>query len=309
MSQSVQDLSLPPATLPAAQKAAGDAVSEIESGVPPLPADSADAASDPDGGDTFLKLATGSMAVSYYISTAMHVAAYVVAALVFAYIGHVLQEDTAITPLRASLDDFDRSDKQPSFEVIPALDLGAADGESNMERISNNLKVVENGLVSTLANDSMFSLLQNNELEDPGAGSFLFNVPESGLAVTKGSFTVWTEPENPRANQSYYIIIEVRLKNDTRVYRINDLSGYVVGSDRYRQKIPFDTEAPTASFFTDENKQMRQISGTERIKIRNNKVQLAIRIPGAARLVKDTIEIRSRRLREKQELELVFGAQ
>jgi aspartate carbamoyltransferase regulatory subunit len=38
-----------------------------------------------------------------------------------------------------------------------------------------------------------------------------------------------------------------------------------------------------------------------------NKVQIVIRVPGGARLVKDVITIRSRRLKEDQELELIFG--
>lgn len=257
--------------------------------------------------DTILKAATGATAVGYYMSTALHVCAYIIGAIVFAYIGQILQEDEVVTPLRASLDDFDRDAEQPSFDVVQEISVSRSESQSAIERMSNNLKVVENGLIETLDNDLTPSMLQSNDDGDSGASGFLFNLPKSGLAVTKGSFTVWTEPEQPQVRQPYMIIIEVMLKNDTKVYRVNDLSGYVVGSDDYRQKIPFDSAAPSASFFTDENNQLRRISGAETIKVRRNKVQLAIRVPGAARLVKDTIQIRSRRLRERQELELVFG--
>ena len=38
-----------------------------------------------------------------------------------------------------------------------------------------------------------------------------------------------------------------------------------------------------------------------------NRVQIIVKVPGAARLVKDVIKIRSRKLKEEQELTLVFG--
>jgi hypothetical protein len=39
----------------------------------------------------------------------------------------------------------------------------------------------------------------------------------------------------------------------------------------------------------------------------DNRVQIIVKVPGAARLVKDEIRIRSRKLKEEQELTLVFG--
>lgn len=307
MSHGVQDLSSSVPTVAAAPDSALPETSPAPGAANPV-ADQAEP--ETEGDESLLKYATGAAAIGYYLSMAMHLVAYAAAAIVFTWIGQVLNEDDVVTPIRASLDDFDRNAEQPKFEVVPEVTMGGADGESSIQRISSNLSEVENGLIDTLANDALPSLLNNNDNDDSsGAGAFLFSLPESGLAVTKGSFTVWTEPEKPQVRQPYYIIIEVRLKNDTKIYRVNDLSGYVVGSDKYRQKIPYDIDAPSASFFTDEDKKLQQISGAEKIKVRHNKVQLAIRVPGAGRLVKDIIQIRSRRLREKQDLELVFGQQ
>ena len=237
--------------------------------------------------DSVLKLAAGTTAFGYYLSTLLHLLAYGTAAIVFAYVGQILQEDDVVTPIRASLDDFDRNAEQPKFEVVQEVSLGSSDGESEIERLSNNLQAVENGLVEAMDRDMMPSLLANNDdaKDDSGAGAFLFKIPESGLAVTKGSFTVWTEPERPASLQPYMIIIEVRLREGSRVYRINDLSGYVIGSDGYKQKIPVDIEAPNNAFFTDENQRLRKLSNSAQLKVRNNKVQLAIKVPGARRLV------------------------
>ena len=150
-------------------------------------------------------------------------------------------------------------------------------------------------------------MLKGRDDEGLEGEGFLFKLPESGLAVTKGSFTVWTEPEQPRPREPYLIIIEIRLKDKIKRYRINDLSGTVTGSDRYRQRIPYDARTPDASFYTDETTRMKKLSGSEQLKVRDNKVQLAIRVPGARQLVRDTIQLKSRRLRETQTLELVFG--
>lgn len=257
--------------------------------------------------ESFLVAAAGTTAVSYYLSTVLHLVAYAVAAVVFASVSELWEADEDVTPIRASLDETDREADQPQFEVVQPMDLGQSQGESQVQQLSNSLRAVENGLVDTLDRDLLPSVLKGEADDGDGEGEFLFRIPESGLAVTKGSFTVWTSPEHPTPRRPYRIIIEVKLKEGVRMYRPSDLSGYVIGSDSYRQKIPFDSQKPNNSFFSNEEQQLEKLSLRKPIKIRNNKVQLVIEVPGAERLVKDIIQIRSRRLREQQELELVFG--
>ena len=43
------------------------------------------------------------------------------------------------------------------------------------------------------------------------------------------------------------------------------------------------------------------------LEVFKNRVQIIVKVPGAARMVKDVIKIRSRKLKEEQELTLVFG--
>jgi aspartate carbamoyltransferase regulatory subunit len=43
------------------------------------------------------------------------------------------------------------------------------------------------------------------------------------------------------------------------------------------------------------------------LNVEKNRVQIIVKVPGAARMVKDVIKIRSRKLKEEQELTLVFG--
>lgn len=113
-----------------------------------------------------------------------------------------------------------------------------------------------------------------------------YSMPKSGKAITKGSFTVWTVPEDPAPGQNYLIVIQVELPDRIKRYRRSDLFGKVVGTDGYEQYIP----------------------GVKRgyLPVKNNKVQLAIFVPAAASLVRDRIEVSSKILKEKQKLEIEF---
>ena len=121
-----------------------------------------------------------------------------------------------------------------------------------------------------------------------GGGGFRFKMPENGEAVTKGSFTAWTVPEDPRPGEDYMIVIQIRLPEHIDSYPLRDLTGMVEGTDRYRQPIggrfAFNRKLPVIA----------------------NSVQFTVMVPGAARLVRDKIELRSRLLKEEQTLEIVF---
>ncbi|MEO2014475.1 MAG: hypothetical protein ABGZ53_08880 [Fuerstiella sp.] len=249
----------------------------------------------------------GGTAFGYYLSVLLHSVGFGIAFVLFAYFGPILFNDDASFVIRGSLDDQTVLDENARLEIVPELNMGTNDGQSNIERISSNLKAVENGLIDTAADMLPSMLSAKDDIDDTGGGGFMFKLPESGLAVTKGSFTAWTEPEVPEVGKPYLIIIEVRLPKAVKGYRINDLSGTVRGTDGYTQNIPFDANQRNGSFYTDENGKHRIRTGSESIKVRSNKIQLGIEVPGARKLVRDTIQIRSRRLREKQQLDLVFG--
>lgn len=108
-------------------------------------------------------------------------------------------------------------------------------------------------------------------------------------AVTKGSFSAWTEPEDPEPGRDYTIRIVVQLPSNweksTR-FRMRDISGMVIGTDGYRQAIRFRP--------------------TQTVIVQDGSVQIDIPVPGARRLVRDTIRIESKLLKEKQIIQLVF---
>ena len=107
-----------------------------------------------------------------------------------------------------------------------------------------------------------------------------------GYAVTKGSFSAWTDPRDPVPGVSYEIVIQFRLPPNIKTYRGNDLTGMVTGTDGYKQVIRFRRD--------------------ESFNVVDGSVQIRIRVPGADRLVKDAIRVESKLLREKQLIEIEF---
>ncbi len=107
-----------------------------------------------------------------------------------------------------------------------------------------------------------------------------------GNAVTAGSFTVWTIPEDPLPFQNYQIVIQIKMKDNRKTYPINDVSGRVIGTDTYTQEIPGGRRGV--------------------LPVVNKHVRFSVYVPGAANLVEDTILIRSQLLNESQSIKIVF---
>lgn len=107
-------------------------------------------------------------------------------------------------------------------------------------------------------------------------------------AVSKGSFSVWTKPEKPKPGQQYSIFAEINVPKIISRYPLKDLSGSLTGTDGYKDHFGGPTE-------------------TGFVPVKDQKVRFeVVKVPGAAQLVKDVIEIESKILKEKQTIEIVF---
>lgn len=118
-----------------------------------------------------------------------------------------------------------------------------------------------------------------------GNGFALPAVKIPKYAVTKGSFSVWTDPKDPVPGISYEVVIQFRLPANIKRYKGSDLSGMVVGTDDYKQRIQL---------------------GSRTFPVEDGSVQVRVRVPGANQLVRDTIRVESKLLREKQVIEIEF---
>jgi len=149
---------------------------------------------------------------------------------------------------------------------------------------------------------------------------------KTGNAVAKGSFTVWTVPENPEPDRYYDIVIQIKVPEGTKSLRSTDLSGVIIGDDSkidirfmdYRQIIPWDktksdtTSGPYVKYPGRPLKRLASPSRTSRgrapfLPVRKGYATLIIKVPGGARKVTDTVVINSKMLKESQTLKIQFA--
>lgn len=107
-------------------------------------------------------------------------------------------------------------------------------------------------------------------------------------AATNGRFRAWTVPAHPGASEMYMLVIEVSLPPTVTEYSLRDLSGTIEGSDRYRQPIG------------------GRRASDRTLPVPNGRIQFHVMVPGAARLIRDRVTIRSEMLNEEKTLEILF---
>ena len=229
----------------------------------------------------------GSALVGACVSTASHALALIVLTLL---VFHLPTENSQLNILGT----FSNSSHEQTGEVI--LDSILA-SDSNSENATLTFPDLEEVLGQELSSKAPGDVLQSlngplngslNEVSrgEQGESMRLPAIGAPSYAVTKGSFSAWTEPRDPEPGKKYAIVIQVRLPANVKKYRASDLSGVVLGTDSYKQIIRFRS--------------------SDEFPINNGGVEVRVIVPGAAQLVRDTIRIQSRVLQEKQTLQIVF---
>ncbi len=253
---------------------------------------------------------TSKSALSFYSSATFHLIAWGLAFLLCQLLGLDWHEliNSGETSIHASLGDEDIAGDAAKFELAGDLGEELEIPGNHPDQISLLLSKSDQAWLNSSTGDVWSNLPAGEAEGEAGGGTgVLLKVPASGLAVTKGSFTAFTIPAQPKPREAYSIVIEVRLKDDVRKYRVSDLSGEVRGSDTYVQKLPFDSRTPLASGYPAEDKKIKPLTMSTVLDVVNNRVQIIVKVPGADRLVRDEIHIRSKKLREEQRITLVFG--
>jgi len=252
---------------------------------------------------------TGLSAIGFYCSALIHFIAVGITILILWSLDLLMLPESihALDAIRASLSDREIEDLKVDLGELPSLSIEMPGG-SDEDRI-----MTPSDFVSNAENEINIAELSLAAGVGKGTGTgesdgngFVFKLPDDGRAVTKGSFTAWTEPKSPLEGDPYQIIVEIRIPKNVPRYRSSDLSGFVRGTDDWEQKLPIDSKLPFATWSSRKGKTFVLRKNTY-LPIVDRKAQLIINVPGAARLVRDTITIESRVLKEKQKLELVFA--
>ncbi len=280
----------------------------------PLPSIGVEEADDTDSGSdaplrarvvSWLRTAA---ATGYGISLLIHTLLMLGMAL---WIFPQITESTSVTTVVES----DAEAPQP-FDTMDDVHLDAPAGSE---------EIVVPQLAEVIQQDTDLNVLEHQFLQDVTAaetrgeggasdvGKGGFRLLEPKNAVKAGSFSAWTIPiarrfgeqakagDSPRPGQDYHIVIQVRIPGKRKTYKINDLSGRVIGTDGYVQIIPL------LAFVQDEKGHLVRAKVGRRVPVVDGVVQILVRVPGAEALVKDTIVVKSKLLKEQQTLEIVFG--
>ncbi len=192
------------------------------------------------------------------------------------------------------------------FDEIEDIAVDMAGGsEIQVPQFQDVPLTVDSALNSDAASELM-SLAGSGEGDggDEGFG-FKFKMPDGGKAVSAGSFSAWTVPEDPKPGQDYIIVIRIKTPERSRTYRVTDLSGELVGTDGYRLAIPIDRSHPDKTV-TEKAGRLAPVRSSDKLRVVKGHVQIMVKVPGAPSLVRDMIELRSKMLKEEQKLEIVF---
>ena len=144
-------------------------------------------------------------------------------------------------------------------------------------------------------NDSSFTAGEQNRRLEPSEGDPTPDTSDKvpAGAIVQGAFTVWTEPNQPVARQPYYIVVKVQLPSAMPSYSKSDLSGGMVGTDNYKR----DIHPP----------KLHPLNALDKFEFSGGDVAIMrLYVPGAEKLVKDVITVKSALLNEQQSIEIVF---
>jgi len=192
-------------------------------------------------------------------------------------------------------------------EVDLSMQASGADAET-----APQFKKIEQQSTKSVLDTELNDLLKLQGSEGTGAGDegfgLAFKMPTGGQVVRKGSFAAWTVPKDPRPGQAYDIVVQIQLPKTLRRYPISDLTGRVVGTDKYTLDIPYENQLNRYGTKIQKRKGGPLVFAKRRdyVIVVDARAQVIIHVEGAEQLVEDTIEVRSRMLKENQKLEIEF---
>jgi len=192
-------------------------------------------------------------------------------------------EDMDIEPVELLETKIDIAETLEVEPVPVEMDMTLEDAALAPEDMAVDAIELDKGLLSSLAAQS--GPTEGEPASAQASGDSL-PLPVPVGAITDGSFSVWTEPENPDPGEPYKIVIQIQLPKGTQEYNLRDLEGMVVGSDGYRKPIPGSQKG--------------------NLPISSGCVRVLVHIVSADEHVQDTVFIRSRLLKEAAKMLIEF---
>lgn len=263
--------------------------------------------------DWLLQQLNGELGLSYAMSLFAHM---VLLALLAIPVYRTLQERDTFTTLVTGAAETNPSLAGPLDTAIDLPPTPQVETDSQLAL----LEVPESPLHATpLLPDAATSSVASDAAGSgrEGAEAVSVRLTEPDNAIRAGSFSVWPWPiepgkksgdvvhgepgADPQVKQDYDIVIRLRVPDGRSHIALADITGVVVGTDQYTQRIPDD-----AYFYNTIGKLIPARTG-RLIPVIEGTAEILVRVPGAANpYIRDTITVRSKSLKEEQRIELVF---
>lgn len=240
----------------------------------------------------FVKSMRGEGGVSFLVSLLTHAVLFGVLLVLLHLLGLRFEGAGVLSPIAALFEE--DKPNAPFEEVETEIELNLGFDDSQLAEAATVAPTEATAFVPEIPFDPTLELrpdtfedFSGDLLEEVGGafgdaaknGGFSMPVNKKKV-VTKGSFSVWTNPEDPKPFENYLIIIQLNTR--VRIRKLSkDLSGTIVGTDRYFDKIASGRGIPKAR-------------------------QWVVWVPGALKKVRDTIKVHSKRLKETQTIEIEF---
>lgn len=241
----------------------------------------------------------GAILAGYGLSALLHLIALLVFSLIMwtssvggNSISTVLGIDTGETEELLDPQSFEISAGSEGLEEVqPVVDTIPLDIPEPLPPVSDSAPLKLPGVAEGTGKD---------DKTETGSGTDTqFAMPRGASVVREGSFAAWTIPARPRVRQDYMIVVEVTLPEGTTEYFRDDLVGELSGTDGYRVMIPRGQQFNGFGW--------QPPSRAPRFHRSGNVARIVFFVLGSNEpLVRDTIKIQSRLLRETQRLEIVF---
>ncbi len=232
-----------------------------------------------------------------------------------------LSRTKEIEPIIEVFEGTEGGDTIGDFIDAPVLQMGASQGFNEFEapRFDEGVSdyaIPTSGALSDSAGTSGSEEGDGSADLAGAVGGYLLREP--GNAVKAGRFTAFSRPINvvgrgsrkreefgepgdpPLEGQAYFIVIQIQVDKRRKSYQISDLIGSVVGTDGYTQKFP------EGVYILDDEGEPVEVKRSKPIRVVDGIVQLLMRVPGAKSEVRDNIYLKSKMLREEQNLQLIF---
>lgn len=120
--------------------------------------------------------------------------------------------------------------------------------------------------------------------EAPATSVRLQKTPD--YAITQGNMSVWMDPRDPKPGHDYELVIQLKLPPNVTTYSGSDLTAKITGPNNFLREIWYEPH--------------------QFLHIENGMIQIRVDVPNAAPLIRHSVYVESKMLKEEEQFEIEY---